>query len=209
MHVIEFQKRGLPHAHILVILNPEDKPKTIDDIDSIVCAEIPDPIEQPHLHGVITRCMLHGPCGPAMPNAPCMRDGKCSKRYPRTFSATTVMDENSYPVYRRRDDGRTFVKGDFEFDNRWVVPYNAYLSAKCDAHINVEIATSVTSVKYLYKYVYKGGDRAIAEIRRHRQDQPEQPGQRRENDETALYIDGRYISSPEGELTKFFIFPVD
>jgi hypothetical protein len=119
------------------------------------------------------------------------------------------MDENSYPVYRRRDDGRTFVKGDFEFDNRWVVPYNAYLSAKCDAHINVEIATSVTSVKYLYKYVYKGGDRAIAEIRRHRQDQPEKPGQRRKNDETALYIDGRYISSPEGELTKFFIFPVD
>ena len=26
VHVIEFQKRGLPHAHILIILAPEDKP---------------------------------------------------------------------------------------------------------------------------------------------------------------------------------------
>ncbi|SGZ18802.1 BQ5605_C020g09205 [Microbotryum silenes-dioicae] len=28
VHVIEFQKRGLPHAHILLILHPDDKPKT-------------------------------------------------------------------------------------------------------------------------------------------------------------------------------------
>ena len=85
MHVIEFQKRGLPHAHILIILTAEDKPKTVQDIDSIVCAEIPDPIEQPHLHEVVTRYMAHGPCGHARPKSPCMRDGKCSKRYPRAF----------------------------------------------------------------------------------------------------------------------------
>ena len=44
MYVIEFQKRGLPHAHILLILEQQDKIKTIDDIDKIVSAEIPDPI---------------------------------------------------------------------------------------------------------------------------------------------------------------------
>ena len=27
MYTIEFQKRGLPHAHILAILEPDDKPK--------------------------------------------------------------------------------------------------------------------------------------------------------------------------------------
>ena len=106
------------------------------------------------------------------------------------------MDDNSYPVYRRRDNGRTFVKGGFEYDNKWVVPYNPYLSAKYDAHINVEIATSITSVKYLYKYVYKGGDRAIAEIQRQRQEQGQQP----EIDETKLYIDGRYVSASEGKF---------
>ncbi len=42
IHVIEFQKRGLPHAHILMILLPEDKPKTPEDFDKLVCAEIPD-----------------------------------------------------------------------------------------------------------------------------------------------------------------------
>ena len=27
INVIEYQKRGLPHAHLLIILNNEDKPK--------------------------------------------------------------------------------------------------------------------------------------------------------------------------------------
>ena len=38
-HSIEFQKRGFPHAHIIIWL--EEEP-TIDEIDQIVCAEIPD-----------------------------------------------------------------------------------------------------------------------------------------------------------------------
>ena len=41
-------------------------------------------------------------------------------------------------------------------DNRNVVPYNAGLLLKYDCHINVEICTSVSSVKYIYKYIYKG-----------------------------------------------------
>jgi len=39
--VIEFQKRGLPHAHILLILAPVCKPKTADDFNKFTCAEIP------------------------------------------------------------------------------------------------------------------------------------------------------------------------
>ena len=42
IYVIEFQKRGLPHAHILIILAPEDKIKSIEEVDAIVCAEIPE-----------------------------------------------------------------------------------------------------------------------------------------------------------------------
>ena len=42
--VIEFQKRGLPHAHILYILDKESDPfDTPERIDSCVSAEIPDP----------------------------------------------------------------------------------------------------------------------------------------------------------------------
>ena len=42
MHVIEFQKRGLPHTHMLIWLHPNDRPKRIDQIDDLISAEIPD-----------------------------------------------------------------------------------------------------------------------------------------------------------------------
>ena len=41
MHVREFQKRGLPHAHILIILAAGDRAFTPDLVDSIVVAELP------------------------------------------------------------------------------------------------------------------------------------------------------------------------
>ena len=40
---IEFQKRGLPHCHLLIILHPRDKPASPQDVDNIVSAQIPDP----------------------------------------------------------------------------------------------------------------------------------------------------------------------
>ena len=40
-YTIKFQKRGLPHAHILVWL--EDKPEHTHQIDHLVCSEIPNP----------------------------------------------------------------------------------------------------------------------------------------------------------------------
>jgi hypothetical protein len=52
----------------------------------------------------------------------------------------------------------------FVFDNRWVVPYNPYLTMRYQCHINVEVYSSITAVKYLYKYVYKGHDRALAVV---------------------------------------------
>lgn len=39
----------------------------------------------------------------------------------------------------------------FFLDNRNVVPYNAWLTTKYDAHINVEICSSIRVVKYLFK----------------------------------------------------------
>lgn len=42
VHTIEFQKRGLPHAHILIILKAEFRPQTPVDVNRVVSAEIPD-----------------------------------------------------------------------------------------------------------------------------------------------------------------------
>jgi len=97
VHVIEFQKRGLPHAHILMILASEDKPKTPEDFDKLVCAEIPDKNLQPLLFETVNRNMVHGPCGILNSQSPCMIDGKCSKNYHREFISTTSINKYGYP----------------------------------------------------------------------------------------------------------------
>jgi len=80
------------------------------------------------------------------------------------------MGEDSYHLYRRRspeDGGQTYAKyvrgQQMRYDNRWVMPYNAYLLLRYNAHthINVEYYASVKAVKYLYKYIFKGLDRAV------------------------------------------------
>ena len=47
IHTIEFQKRGLPHAHILIFFHHDDKIKDADHVDTIVSAQILDPVTQP------------------------------------------------------------------------------------------------------------------------------------------------------------------
>ena len=49
----------------------QTKPKTIDDYDSIVCAEISDKDTFPELYAIVTKFMMHGPCGVSNPNSPC------------------------------------------------------------------------------------------------------------------------------------------
>jgi Helitron helicase-like domain at N-terminus len=44
IHTIEFQKRGLPHMHLLAFLDPADRIHDAHDINSIVSAQIPDPV---------------------------------------------------------------------------------------------------------------------------------------------------------------------
>ena len=53
LYVVEWQKRGPPHAHILCISYPAYKPRGPDDYDSIVSAEIPDPETHPVLHSIV------------------------------------------------------------------------------------------------------------------------------------------------------------
>ena len=59
----------------------------------------------------------------------------------------------------RPDNGRRTPQG---VDNTRVAPYNPFLLLKYRTHINVEVVASISAVKYLYKYVYKGPDRTMA-----------------------------------------------
>jgi hypothetical protein len=144
------------------------KPHTIEDVDHMISAKLlnPNPETNRLAHETVAKCMMHGPCGATFPNAPCMENGKCKKQYPRKFQSETMMDVNESPIYRRRDMGHTVLVHGVELDNCWVVLHNVYLSTKYDAHINVEVCNNICAVKYLFKCVYKGHDRATIEISR-------------------------------------------
>jgi hypothetical protein len=94
--------------------------------------------------------MMHGPCGLLNPNCSCTKGrASCKNRYPRPFCETTSHDKDSYPIYRRRDNGRKETVQGHVLDNRWVVPDNPYLLQLFNCHINVEACGSIKSVKYL------------------------------------------------------------
>ena len=148
----------------MLILANEDKPITAEDCDNIVSAELPDATISPAARATVERSMMHGPCGPLYLRSPCMGENGCSKRYPKQFRGETEMNEDGYPVYRRQNNRDSVMKLGARLDNRWVVPHNVFLCTKYNAHINVEICTSIHSIKYVYKYVYKGHDRAAARV---------------------------------------------
>jgi hypothetical protein len=104
--VIEFQKRGLPHCHALLILKKEDSPLETSDIDEVVFAEIPDPIRHAALHKGVLKYMMHGPCGVYGPRSPCMverEDGmECMRNFPKEKRFGTSVAEDAFPKYRRR-----------------------------------------------------------------------------------------------------------
>ncbi|XP_043221667.1 uncharacterized protein LOC122381498 [Amphibalanus amphitrite] len=195
MWVIEFQKRGLPHCHLLLILQPEDRPQTGADADTIVSAELPDPTESPQsarLQQIVLTSMVHNECGAARPTATCMKDGQCSKRFPKPLSHETIWQEDrTYPQYRRRgpeDGGQQAEHNGRLVTNQWVVPYNPLLSLRYECHINVEVCSSVDGVKYIFMYIYKGSDRQMV-----RADQLIEAGQ----DEVAAFRDLRSIGASE------------
>ena len=194
--VVEFQKRGLPHTHQVYTLADEDKPKTPEEIDRIVLAEIPNPITNPKLYEEIQH-MVHGPCGSLNPEAQCMqvKNGVpvCSKGYPKPFQQETSIDKYGHVHYRRRNNGRTVPvycaarRQNFDLDNRWIVPYNPALLLKYKGHVNAEMVNTIMTTKYIHKYFTKGPDRCLVQA----------TDGSLIMDELNSYLDSRFIGATE------------
>ncbi|KAJ1686825.1 hypothetical protein LUZ63_010753 [Rhynchospora breviuscula] len=211
IYMVEFQKRGLPHVHIVLWLAEQNSLSDARTIDRVISAELPEPSLDPDGYSVVSQFMVHGPCGASRPHSPCMQDGNCTKRFPKRFHDTTLMTEDGTVVYRRRDTGVTVHKNGVTLDNRYVVPHNLNLLCKYQAHINVERCHTSMMIKYLFKYICKGRDRARVSIHRDpnnaSQNNIDQPQQEQVIDEVLNYLDCRYLT-PHESVWRLFQYDI-
>jgi hypothetical protein len=157
---IEWQFRGWPHVHCMIILRT--KLLSAHQIDGIISAEIPDPVQHPVLHQMVKDFMIHGPfCGDMRPVARCRQKDElnCRFRYSKARQESTAICDNQFPLYRRRQRHTTVVKGHVISDE-WVVPHNALLLLRYRCHVNLEVVSHMKVTKYCYKYVFKKPDEA-------------------------------------------------
>jgi len=93
--MVEFQKRGLPHVHGLLIIGT-DEPWTAERIDAFVRTNLPDPVTEKDLFDVVTTHVLHGPCGVSNPSCPCMDPDTrtCTKHFPKPFQESTALSDS-------------------------------------------------------------------------------------------------------------------
>ncbi len=167
-------------------------------------ATIPDAeVADGRLRELVLDHMVHGPCGADNPYAPCMDHSadsqpKCTKDYPKPLCEDTHIDERGY-VHYRRPEGPSATKRNkrtnelYTVTNCDVVPYNPALLLLMECHCNIEIASSVNIIKYLYKYLHKGPDRAKVAI----------VDDEDKVDEINDHVDTRLISASEADWRTF------
>jgi len=117
-YTIEYQKRGLPHAHCLFWLSESYKPRNADLIDELISAELPE--DDPELFELVTKYMMHE-CKVGR----CKENSKCAKNFPMKYQEMTNANIDGFPAYRRCN--RAIVYKGQIFDNAYVVPYNSTL----------------------------------------------------------------------------------
>ena len=91
------------HAHIILFLSKQSKVqfRSPSHVDEDISAEIPSKTD-PTLREAVLLHMIHRPCN-RISEVQCLRDGKCSKRFPKHFQAANGYKEGDYYVsYKRR-----------------------------------------------------------------------------------------------------------
>ncbi|UYV75653.1 hypothetical protein LAZ67_13000856 [Cordylochernes scorpioides] len=104
---------------------------------------------------------------------------------------------NDFPFLFKRLQFPVVRMTNVTIDNRYVVQYSPLLCRLFDAHINVESYASISAIKYICKYIYKGSDQSIFAV----------TGAQTESNEVLEYQRGRYISSNEA-VWRILGFPI-
>lgn len=187
--VIEYQRRGLPHVRI--VLSVEHTPSTPEEIDLLISCELPE-VNGP-LRELVLQHMVHScnhSCHPLDPNQDCL------KGCPWPFQDYTDFDVRGYPRHRRRACGghcpncnadcAVYGKRNLCL-NRLIIEYSKPVLLRWEGHANVKFAASVDLFEYLYKYLFKGPDKAAYDVT---QDPAVQ-------DESKEWQRGRYLCATE------------
>jgi len=134
VYTVEYQKRGLPHTHLIVFLHPFSRLSNASAVDSVISTEFPMEHDQPRLFELVKRFMVHGPCGRGHASL-CQDDnGRCSKSFPKPFQYETKITTDSYVKTRRRDTGQKYEVRRAMVDNRNVVSHSPFLLLKYETH---------------------------------------------------------------------------
>ncbi|KAA6378063.1 MAG: putative ATP-dependent DNA helicase PIF1 [Streblomastix strix] len=157
---IEFQKRDLPHAHILIKFQQENKLNTTNKIDNIISAEIPSIEQDSELHNEVLNNIEHRECHEG---SDCWENNECKKVFLKQFCEFTQLSDKGYPLYQRKDKSVEATEGKYQ-NNRWVVPYNRILLLKYNVGINVKHCASLKGIKYVFKYIFKPSDRSKYQV---------------------------------------------
>ena len=89
IHIIEFQKRGLPYIYLLIFLYSQHCIRDSYYINSMISAQLSDPQLQPLLYAKVTKYMLYGSCDVDNLQAKCMVNGKYSKHFSKEYRERT------------------------------------------------------------------------------------------------------------------------
>uniref|UniRef100_A0AC34FIM2 ATP-dependent DNA helicase n=1 Tax=Panagrolaimus sp. ES5 TaxID=591445 RepID=A0AC34FIM2_9BILA len=112
--VMEFQKRGMPHLHVILIMDKQVGANEVDKYISARIPDLPDPkdrseaaIQLRRLHEIIMRNNIHL-CNE---NSGCQINGICTKGYKKPFSQSTVIHSHKPAEYQRlppktKNDGK-------------------------------------------------------------------------------------------------------
>ncbi|KAI9081228.1 hypothetical protein K1719_036800 [Acacia pycnantha] len=148
VYFVEFQKEGY-HTHISYsVVCESEKIRSSFEVDQLISQRYQINLKTPKLYELVGSYMVHGPCGRSSRSAPCMKDGKCSKYFPKRFCARTMLDEHGYPTYRRRDDGHMVSRKGVKLDNRSIVPYLRLLLTRVRGAKNYEDIRTVNTVVF-------------------------------------------------------------
>ena len=203
LHVIEYQYRGLPHAHMVIRLedgidtdNP-DRNVLIDFVNKHFIAEMPrfEGEEHPnvfHVEGTppftdaykekcresVRKHNKHN-CAVAINGCKTTESDLCKRGYSNTETRPdTYLDATTDRiVYRRR-----------QINDLLIVPYNLQIMMDLDTHTNCEYSGSSYCAMYIFKYAFKGAAKK----------EPLELSSERETDsrdEINLYLKGRVTCS--------------